>query len=67
QQSAVRSVGFHSSAAQIADQLATAAMIGVGGALLALLASPAVALPVTGLAVAGAALAGRTAVDRGKD
>jgi MFS family permease len=70
QQSAVRSVGFHSSAAQIADQLATAALIGAGGALLALLASPAVALPVlvavlTGLAAAGAALAGRTAVDRG--
>ena len=70
QQSAFRSVGFHSSAAQIADQLATAAMIGLGGALLALLACPAVALPVliavlTGLAAAGAALAGRTAVARG--
>ncbi|MDQ4010587.1 MAG: MFS transporter, partial [Actinomycetota bacterium] len=70
QQSAARSVGFHSSAAQIADQLTTAIMIGLGGALLALLPSPAVALPVlvavlTGLAAAGAALAGRTAVDRG--
>lgn len=66
QQSAPGSVGSHSSAAQIADQLATALMIGLGGALLSLLGSPAVALPVllavlTGLAVCGAAVSGRTA------
>ncbi|WP_300009402.1 MFS transporter [Pseudonocardia sp.] len=65
QQSAPAEVGFHSSAAQIADQLTTATMIGLGGALLALLAGPAVALPVlvavlAGLAGLGAVLAGRT-------
>lgn len=64
QQSDADAVGFHSAAAQIADQLLTSTMIGAGGALLALLVSPAVALPVlivvlTGLAVLGAALAGR--------
>jgi MFS family permease len=70
QQSAPGSVGFHSSAAQIADQLTTATMIGLGGALLALLASPAAALPLlvgvlTALAALGAALAGRTAAGAG--
>lgn len=68
QQSAPGSVGFHSSAAQIADQLLTALMIGLGGALLSLLPSPAAALPVlitvlTGLAVLGAALSRRTVAD----
>lgn len=66
QQSAAAEVGFYSSAAQIADQLMTATMIGLGGALLALLAGPAVALPVlvaglAGLAALGAVLARRTA------
>ncbi|MHA6794074.1 MFS transporter [Pseudonocardia bannensis] len=66
QQSGAGEVGFHSSAAQMADQLTTAAMIGAGGALLALLGSPATALPVllavlTGLAVLGATIAGRSA------
>jgi MFS family permease len=66
QQSDPTEVGFHSSAAQIADQLTTATMIGLGGALLALVAGPAVALPVlvavlAGLAALGAGLAGRTA------
>jgi MFS family permease len=65
QQSAAGEVGFHSSAAQIADQLTTAAMIGAGGALLALLGTPAAALPVlvavlTTLAVLGTLIAGRT-------
>jgi hypothetical protein len=67
QQSEPGAVGFHSSAAQIADQLTTAVMIGLGGALLALLGSPAAALPLlvtvlAGLAVLGATIAGRTAV-----
>ncbi|GAA3221914.1 MFS transporter [Pseudonocardia petroleophila] len=66
QKSAPEAVGFHSSAAQIADQLTTASMIGLGGALLAVLVAPGVALPVlvavlVGLAALGAALAGRTA------
>jgi MFS family permease len=66
QQSASHEVGFHSSAAQIADQLATATMIGAGGALLALLGPPAVALPVlvaglAAVAVVGVATARRTA------
>ncbi|WP_308282517.1 MFS transporter [Pseudonocardia nigra] len=64
QQSAPSAVGFHSSAAQIADQLTVALMIGLGGALLALFTSPAVALPVlvagmAGLALLGAAITGR--------
>ncbi|MGH3944604.1 MAG: MFS transporter [Pseudonocardiaceae bacterium] len=64
QQSGVGEVGFHSSAAQMSDQLTTATLIGAGGALLALLGSPAVALPVllavlAGLGVLGAAVAGR--------
>lgn len=46
QQSVPSAVGFNSSAAQMADQLTTATMIGLGGALLALLVTPAVALPV---------------------
>lgn len=63
--SAPDAVGFHSAAAQIADQLATATAIGIGGALLALLAGPAAALPVliAGLVVLGGlgiAVAGRT-------
>ena len=45
-QSAPGEVGFHTSAAQMADQLGTATMIGLGGALLALLGTPALALPV---------------------
>ncbi|QJY44883.1 MFS transporter [Pseudonocardia broussonetiae] len=66
QKSEPEAVGFHSSAAQIADQLTTALMIGLGGALLALLVSPAVALPVlvavlVGLAALGAVVAGRAA------
>ncbi|WP_433278819.1 MFS transporter [Pseudonocardia xinjiangensis] len=65
QQSGAGQVGFHSSAAQIADQLTTAAMIGAGGAFLALLGTPAAALPVlvallTALAVTGAVVAART-------
>ena len=65
-QSAGNEVGFNSSAAQIADQLTTALMIGAGGALLALFGSPAVALPVlitvvTAMGVLGAVLAPRAA------
>jgi MFS family permease len=60
------SVGYHSSAAQLADQLAQATFVGLGGALLAVLVTPAVALPVllvvlVVLALAGAAVAPRTA------
>ncbi|HYH29295.1 MAG TPA: MFS transporter [Pseudonocardia sp.] len=67
QQSSSDEVGFHSSAAQIADQLTTAVMIGAGGALLALFGTPAVALPVlvaglTAVAVLGLATARRAAV-----
>lgn len=66
QQSGAGEVGFHSSAAQMSDQLTTATLIGAGGALLALLGSPAVALPVllavlAGLGVLGAAISGRAA------
>jgi MFS family permease len=55
-------VGFHSSAAQISDQLMVATTVGAGGALLALLGTPAAALPVlvavlAGLAVVGALVA----------
>lgn len=58
-------VGAHSSAAQLLDQLATAAFVGLGGALLVALGSPAVALPVLVAVVAclsgiGAVTAGRT-------
>ena len=45
-QSAAGEVGFNSSAAQIADQLTVAVMVGLGGALLVLFATPAAALPV---------------------
>jgi MFS family permease len=59
-------IGFHTSAAQMSDQLGTATMIGLGGALLALLAAPAAALPVlfaglAGLGVAGALISPRAA------
>ena len=59
-------VGANTAAAQLADQLTTAALIGLGGALLALLATPATALavllvPLTALAVLGAIVASRTA------
>jgi MFS family permease len=68
QQSGPDEVGFNSSAAQMSDQLATAILIGAGGALLALLGSPALALPVllamlTGLGVFGATVAGRAAAE----
>jgi MFS family permease len=68
QQSGPDEVGFNSSAAQMADQLFTAILIGVGGALLALLGSPALALPVllmmlTGLGVLGATVTGRAATE----
>ncbi|GAA2546208.1 MFS transporter [Pseudonocardia hydrocarbonoxydans] len=61
-------VGFHTSAAQITDGLMVATTVGAGGALLALLGTPAAALPVlmaalAGLAVAGAVVAGRAAVE----
>lgn len=46
QQSAPQETGFHTSAAQIADQLGTATLIGAGGAVLAMLGTPAAALPV---------------------
>ena len=67
QQSAAGDVGFNTSAAQIADQLGTALMIGIGGALLSVLATPPVALPVllavlVLLALAGTVVARRTAV-----
>lgn len=66
QQSGAGEVGFHSSAAQMSEQLTTATLIGAGGALLALLGSPAHALPVlltllAGLGVLGATVASRTA------
>ena len=50
-QSAPSTVGFHTSAAQIADQLTVATMVGLGGALLVLLGTPAAALPVLLLVV----------------
>jgi hypothetical protein len=66
QQSGAGEVGFHSSAAQMSDQLTTATLIGIGGALLALLGSPAHALEVllallAALGVLGATVAGRAA------
>ncbi|MBV8997081.1 MAG: MFS transporter, partial [Pseudonocardiales bacterium] len=66
QQSSTGDVGFHSSAAQMSDQLTTAILIGAGGALLAMTGAPAVALPVllavlAGIGVLGATLAGRAA------
>jgi MFS family permease len=68
QQSSAGEVGFHSSAAQMSDQLTTALLIGAGGALLAVLGSPVLALPVllpllAGLSVIGATVAGRAATD----
>lgn len=64
--SAPERVGFHSSAAQLADQLAQAVVIGIGGALLAVLASvtgglTALVVLLLGMAALGAALAPRTA------
>ena len=63
-QSPAGTVGFNSAAAQMADQLSVATMVGAGGALLALLGAPAVALPVliaivVVLAAYGVATAGR--------
>lgn len=63
-QSGPAKVGFHTSAAQMSDQLGTAAMVGVGGGLLALLGAPSTALPVllvvlAALGVLGALVAGR--------
>ncbi|MFP5022024.1 MFS transporter [Pseudonocardia phyllosphaerae] len=60
-------VGANSSAAQLLDQLTQATFVGIGGALLALLGSPVVAMPVLLLIVAvpavlGAVTAGRTRV-----
>ena len=57
-------VGASSAAAQLADQLTTAALVGAGGGLLALLATPAAALttllvPLAALAGLGALLAPR--------
>lgn len=56
-------LGYHTSAAQMSDQLGSATMIGLGGALLALLHTPAHAMPVllallallgaTGILIAG--------------
>ncbi|HEY0814143.1 MAG TPA: MFS transporter [Pseudonocardia sp.] len=65
-QSPEGTVGFNSAAAQMTDQLSVATMVGAGGALLALLGAPAVALPVlvaivVGLAVLGVAAAPRAA------
>ncbi|MGH3537712.1 MAG: MFS transporter [Pseudonocardiaceae bacterium] len=66
QQSGAGEVGFHSSAAQMSEQLTTATLIGAGGALLALLGSPAHALIVllallAALGLLGATIASRTA------
>ncbi len=66
-QSGPGELGFYSSAAQMSDQLMTAFMIGVGGALLAVLAPPAVALTVlvgvlSAVAVTGLLVAGRSRV-----
>jgi MFS family permease len=65
-QSGPGQVGFNTSAAQIVDQLTTATMIGLGGALLVLLGTPAAALPVLVLLVAvlpvtGVVIAARSA------
>lgn len=66
-QSPEGTVGFHTSAAQMADQLMVAITVGAGGALLAVLVTPAAALPVLTAALAalaglGVALAGRSQV-----
>jgi MFS family permease len=63
-QSPEGTVGFNSAAAQMADQLSVATMVGAGGALLALLGSPAVALPVLVAIVVGLALVGVTTAGR---
>jgi hypothetical protein len=60
----VHEVGAHTAATQVADQLTTATLVGLGGALLAVLATPAAALtvllvPLAILAVLGAVLAPR--------
>ena len=65
QESAAGEVGFNSSSAQLADQLSQAIFVGLGGALLAVLAGPADALTVlvvvlVALAVAGAVISPRT-------
>ncbi|WP_068800594.1 MFS transporter [Pseudonocardia sp. HH130630-07] len=65
--SAPADVGAHSSAAQLLDQLATASFVGLGGALIVLLVSPALAMPVLlvvllVLALTGVVTAGRTRV-----
>lgn len=65
-QSPEGTVGFHTSATQLADQLMVAVTVGAGGALLALLVTPAAALPVLvaalcGLAVLGVVVAPRAA------
>ena len=70
QQSPGGTVGFNSAAAQMADQLTTATTVGIGGAFLALFASPAVALPllvavVVVLALLGVAAAGRASATAG--
>ncbi len=66
QESGAGEIGFNSSSANLADQLAQAVFVGVGGTLLALLSPPAAALTVllvvlVGLALLGAALSARTA------
>jgi MFS family permease len=63
-QSPEGTVGLNSAAAQMADQLSVATMVGAGGALLALLGSPAVALPVLVAIVAGLALVGVATASR---
>jgi hypothetical protein len=65
QDSAPDEVGFNSSSAQLADQLSQAVFVGLGGALLALLDSPATALSVlvvvlVALAATGALVSPRT-------
>ena len=64
QQSGAREVGFHSSAAQMSEQLTTATLIGAGGALLALLGSPAHALPVLLALLAALGVLGATVASR---
>ena len=63
--SAPTEVGFNSSSAQLADQLSQAVFVGIGGALLALISTPAVALTVlvgvlAVLTVCGVAISSRT-------
>ena len=69
-QSAPGEVGFHSSAAQMADQLSSATMIGIGGALLALLGTASRAMPpllavLAALGVLGALIAARAPSEAG--